>query len=307
MALELAPVLLFTYKRVDVLKQTLAALQANTQAKDTELFVFSDGWKNETDKRGVQGVREYLKEVEGFKRIVVRESPSNKGLANSIIEGVSQVIDQYGKVIVLEDDLITTPNFLSFMNACLDKYKSESQVFSISGYSFNLSETTNEAESGYFLYRGWSWGWATWRDRWNDIDWMVKDYASFLKNSTLQKKFARGGSDLNAMLRKQMNGKMDSWAIRWFYHQFKVNGLTFYPVYSKVYNIGFGEDATHTTGSDKRYIPRLDKSFSESYAFPTRVEISSFFQKKFLQKMGIRSRIKSRFESLILRFTRTKK
>src|SRR5215218_1955184 len=144
MALELAPVLLFTYKRVDVLKQTLAALQANTQAKDTELFVFSDGWKNETDKIGVQTVREYLKSIEGFKRIIIRESASNKGLANSIIEGVNEVIDQYGKVIVLEDDLITTPNFLSFMNTCLDKYKSESQVFSISGYSFNLSEMTNE-------------------------------------------------------------------------------------------------------------------------------------------------------------------
>jgi hypothetical protein len=140
---------------------------------------------------------------------------------------------------VLEDDLITTQNFLSFMNASLNEYKQKTDVFSISGYSFNLHSTNNEyKESGYFLKRGWSWGWATWADRWNNIDWEVKDYALFIKDTDQQKKFAQGGSDLTDMLQRQMNGKMDSWAIRWFYHQFKVEGVTFYPVYSKIFNIG---------------------------------------------------------------------
>jgi hypothetical protein len=302
---SLSPILLFTYKRLDTLRVTIEKLRQNKYAGESELFIFSDAAKTAKDEIEITGVRDFIKKIDGFKKINISEATENKGLAKSIIDGVSQVIAQYGKVIVLEDDLVTTPNFLSFMNASLDKYKSEPRVFSISGYSFNLHPPSGKyKESGYFLKRGWSWGWATWADRWQNVDWEVKDYPTFIKDADQKRKFAEGGSDLTDMLQRQMNGKMDSWAIRWFYHQFKVNGVTFYPVHSKVFNIGFGENATHTTGSNRRYIPNLDKSLSEEFVFPGTIVPTKHFQAEFLKKMGIASRIRSRAESFILSIIR---
>src|SRR5258706_1722860 len=175
----LAPILLFTYKRLDTLRKTISALQQNDYANKSDLFIFSDSAKKDIEEASINEVRTYLKTIKDFKNISIFEATKNKGLANSIIDGVTQIIAEYGKVIVLEDDLISTQNFLSFMNAGLDKYKSEPDVFSISGYSFNLRPPAEKyIESGYFLKRGWSWGWATWADRWENVDWEVKDYAS---------------------------------------------------------------------------------------------------------------------------------
>jgi hypothetical protein len=290
---------------LDTLRQTVSALRQNYLAKESDLFIFSDAVKNDSDEEAIRHVRTYLKTITGFKNIYIFEASKNKGLANSIIDGVTQVIKQYGKVIVLEDDLIATPNFLIFMNASLDKYKLESTVFSISGYSFNLRPPDDKyIESGYFLKRGWSWGWATWADRWEDVDWEVKGFASFIKDPKQKKNFSQGGSDLTGMLQRQMDGKIDSWAIRWFYHQFKVGGVTFYPLHSKIFNIGFDEDATHTTGSNRRYRPNLDKSYSKEFVFPKSVVPTKHFQKEFLRKMGVISRIRSRAESMILNLTR---
>jgi len=295
----LAPVLIFTYKRFDTLKNTIEALKLNSLASTSELFVFSDGAKNEKDIESVNYVRTYLKTISGFSRVTIYESSYNKGLANSIIEGVSLVLKEYTSVIVLEDDLLTTPNFLSYMNQSLQRYSSEKKVFSISGYSFNLKKHDNKEDS-YFLNRGWSWGWATWRDRWELVDWMVSDYHSFLNDRKARNKFSKGGSDLNSMLKKQMNGKLDSWAIRWFYHQLKISGLTLYPVYSKVFNNGFDENATHTTGASRRYIPQIDLLSSEKFNFPDSIVCSKYYQKQFLRKMGIFSRIFSKIESIII-------
>lgn len=297
--MELAPVLLFTYKRLDTLKSTISALRSNFLAKDTELYVFSDGPKNVADENTIQAVRNFLKTIDGFKKITIYESYNNKGLANSIIDGVSSLIDKYEKVIVLEDDIRTVPNFLSYMNFSLDYYRDSINVFSISGYSFNLGYPNNYKFDSYFLNRGWSWGWATWKDRWVDVDWNVSDYNSFITNKQAQKQFSKGGSDLNSMLAKQMNGDLDSWAIRWFYHQFKVNGLTLYPVFSKVYNEGFDKDATHTTGAINRYVPSLDISDNINFKLPPDTIINKYFQDKFIFKMSIFSRIISKIQGLL--------
>lgn len=293
-----APIVLFTYKRLDTLKQTIAALQENYLAKESDLIIFSDAAKHFADKEVVDRIRDYLKEVTGFQSVKVYAATSNKGLAKSIIEGVSSVINEYGKAIVLEDDLKTTPNFLNFMNASLENYKNDYGVFSVSGYSFNLDEKVDAPEEIYLLNRGWSWGWATWEDRWNSVDWAVSDYDRFLKNKVARKEFSRGGSDLVSMLKRQMNGTLDSWAIRWFYHQFKVNGLTVYSNYSKVYNNGFDEDATHTTGSVQRYLPKLDQVYATDFNFPKNVEINAFYQKQFQRKMSISSRIVSKIRTI---------
>jgi hypothetical protein len=302
---ELAPIVLFTYKRLETLKHTIKALQNNYLSKQSDIIIFSDGAKNIKDNQAVKDVREYIKSIEGFNSIKIYETEENKGLANSIISGVTKVFESYDSVIVLEDDLITTPNFLNFMNQTLEEYKNEKRVFSICGYSFDLDVSNYQMDS-YFLNRCWPWSWATWKNRWSEIDWQVKDYIQFSNDKSAKKKFRKCGSDVNAMLSKQINGKLDSWAIRWTYHQFKTNSLSLFPVKSKIKNEGFDEFATHTKGSSRRYESKLDNSESNKFKNPTKIEVSLKHQQKFLKKMGYISRIKSKIETYILKLTRKK-
>ena len=296
--MENAPILIFTYKRLEPLKLTIEALQNNALSAESNLYIFSDGPKAEKDRDQIQKVRSYLSTIAYFKSVTIKESSVNKGLANSIIDGVTEVLKFADKVIVLEDDLLTTPNFLSYMNCALQMYQNTEAVFSISGYSFNLGDEITEPCDSYFLKRGWSWGWATWRDRWQEVDWQVSDYKDFSKDRAKRKAFAEGGSDLNGMLKKQMNGRLDSWAIRWFYHQFKIKGLTLYPVKSKVYNNGFDALATHTNGAGRRYQPLLDNEHLLTFNLPSQVSINDTYNKRFIKKMGITARIRSRLESI---------
>jgi GR25 family glycosyltransferase involved in LPS biosynthesis len=295
----LAPIVLFTYKRLDTLRQTVEALQKNYLAAESDIYIYSDAAKGGVDQEAVDGVRAYIQSIDGFKTITIYESEYNKGLATSIIEGVSQVLQIHEAVIVLEDDLVSTNNFLDFMNETLVKFKEEKTVFSISGFSFNLRIQDKYLFDSYFLNRGWSWGWATWRDRWGKIDWEIKDYDEFIKDSKAQKMFAEGGSDLNGMLKKQMNNNLDSWAIRWFYNQFRSQGLTVYPVQSKILNEGFGINATHTKGSSRRYMPILDTNNKRDFVHPIVVELTVKAQQKFKIKMGYLSRLKSKIETFI--------
>lgn len=302
---DLAPIVLFTYKRLDTLKYTVSSLQKNFLAKDSYLIVFSDAARKPEDARIVEEVRAYLQTINGFKQVIIHEAAHNKGLASSIIDGVTQTINQYGRIIALEDDLITTPNFLNFMNSCLDHYAPYKEVLSVSGYSFNLSKDKSNLADVYLLNRGWSWGWATWKERWNSVDWSVKDYKDFINNKSAQKEFSKGGSDLNSMLQKQMSGDLDSWAIRWFYHQFKTRGLTVYPLTSKIFNNGFDDDATHTRGSGQRYLPTLDTDLKTRFDFPVIVGLSKFYQRKFQIKMGTRARAISKLRSIVKQFLKS--
>lgn len=295
--MNLAPIVIFTYKRVEPLQQTIECLLKNSLASESEVFIFSDGPKTSDDQVYINEVRRYLHSIEGFRKVTIKESATNKGLANSIINGVTEIFQLYDKVIVMEDDLLTTVNFLSYMNQALERYKDEKQVYSISGYSFDFGNR-GEANGSYFLNRSWSWGWASWKDRWSDIDWQVKDYIQFRSSGSMKRKFAQGGSDLNRMLRKQMEGELDSWAIRWFYHQYKCEGITLYPVRSKVYNIGFDQFATHTKGVQKKFITRIDNSNSGEFDFPATIGIDPYYQRRFQRKMGLRSRFISRIHSL---------
>lgn len=296
---SLAPIVLFTYNRLDTLKQTVEALKLNYLAPTTELYIFSDAAKNNQDYEAVEEVRKFIYNISGFQSVTIKEAIHNKGLANSIIDGVSEILVKHETVIVLEDDLFCTPNFLNFMNQSLVHYKNESEVFSISGYSFNLNIGKEYEFDTYFLNRGWSWGWATWRNRWENIDWEIRDYDSFKLDKKAKKEFSKGGSDLNSMLRKQMDGKLDSWAIRWFYNQYKTQGLTIYPKESLVFNNGFDIHATHTIGSSKRYIPTMDDGLKLNFKFPAYVSETKIAQKLFQQKMGYLSRIKSKIETIL--------
>ncbi len=274
MSTPLAPILLFTYKRLETLKRTLVALRQNTLAAESDLFIFSDGAKSEEDAWAVAEVRTYLETVSGFKSVQIFKTQQNKGLGKSIIGGVTQIINQYGKVIVLEDDLLTSPNFLSYMNQALDFYAINNKVFSISGYSYNVPLLKkNWQKDHYVTYRTSSWGWASWKDRWNSIDWEVKDFHEFQNNSRETKRFSLLGRDVNRLLRKQMAGKIDSWGIRMCFSQFKQHKLTIYPKVSKIQNIGFMADSTHTSRG-KRFLTILDNGEQQSFSFDENIDIN---------------------------------
>lgn len=245
----LAPLVIFVYKRPDVTRQMLDAINRNTLAGQTDVFVFCDGYKNDSEQELVNAVRDIVHDFANhnhFKSVTVIESLKNNGLANSIISGVTKIIQEHGKIIVLEDDLLTSRNFLNFMNDCLDFYEDDNAVWSIGGTLKKLKYLDNYEKDVYACYRVGSWGWATWLDRWNRVDWDVSDYDDFMKNRKKKKLFNRGGSDLSGMLRAQHEGRIDSWAVRWGYQASKENMFSIFPRKSLVKNIGFGVGATHT-------------------------------------------------------------
>ena len=246
---NLAPIVLFVYARPEHTKNTIEALSKNELANESQLWIFSDNAKKEKAIQNVKKVREYIHSIENknlFKMVKIIEAEKNKGLANSIIEGVTKIINEYGKVIVLEDDLVTSNYFIRYMNEALDFYEKNDSIWSISGYNLPIEIPNNYKQEVYLSYRGCSWGWATWKDRWNTVDWKVEDYKSFKHSFFKRKKLNRGGSDMSQMLDAQMEGKCDSWAIRWCYEQSKQNKYTIYPVKSLVDNQGLDGSGTHS-------------------------------------------------------------
>ncbi|MDI6716137.1 MAG: glycosyltransferase [Actinomycetota bacterium] len=176
---NLAPVVLFVYKRLYHAQQTVKFLQKNDLAEQSELYIYSDGPKHEHDIEKVKEVRAYLKTISGFKTITVIEREKNLGLANSIITGVTEVIDKFGKVIVMEDDLLCSRNFLSFMNKALDHYKDDKRIFSVTGLNYPIKIPESYKHDVYLAYRESSWGWGTWKDRWDKTDWQVEVIKSY--------------------------------------------------------------------------------------------------------------------------------
>jgi hypothetical protein len=253
---------LFVYNRPEHTRKTIEALKRNKLAEKSKIFIFSDGAKDLKDKQKVQQVRKIINNVNGFKNIKVFESEKNRGLANSIVNGVTKIINEYGKVIVLEDDLIISDNFLCYMNRALNFYENNNDIWSISGYNLPINIPDDYEYDVYLSYRASSWGWATWKDRWSEIDWEIKDYEQFINSKSRQKLFNRGGNDMTRMLKNQMNGEIDSWAIRWCYNQFKKKAYTIYPVKSKVQNIGMDGSGTHYKASDKEQV-KLDSGNSK--------------------------------------------
>lgn len=297
---DLSPIVLFTYKRLETLKKTVKALSENHLATDSDLIIYSDGPKNVEEEILIRQIRTYLKTIQGFKSVTIHQSEQNRGLAASIISGVSATFKLYSKAIVLEDDLITSTNFLAFMNASLDNYVNNNEVYSISGYSFEFNSLSNEKD-GYFLNRTWPWGWATWKNRWENVDWNVSDYKQFKKNKYLQKKFSLLGSDVNAMLDKQMGGVLDSWSIRWTFHVFQKNGLVLFPSISKIDNNGWDKMATNTIGLKDRYESAFDRTGKIYFNLPEDLIIDQKYQNLLQLKMSIWERFKNKILETIHR------
>ncbi len=238
-----APVALFVYNRPWHTRQTIEALLTNFEAMETPLYVFSDAPKDVAASKTVGEVRSFLREITGFKSLSIIERENNFGLARSIIDGVSRMCEQYGRVIVLEDDLVTSPYFLKFMNEGLEKYRDEQRVISIHGYVYPIEQVLPET---FFLKGADCWGWATWKRGWNLFDPDGQKLLDELKRRKLTRQFDFDGSyPYTKMLQDQIAGKNNSWAIRWYASAFLKDKLTLYPGRSLVHNIGADGSGTH--------------------------------------------------------------
>ncbi len=241
--MNFAPIVLFTYNRPWHTRQTVEALRKNELASESKLFIFSDGWKNDQDKPKVLEVREYLKTIDGFKRGQIIERDKNYGLANNVIDGVTKTIEEHGKVIVLEDDLVTSPFFLRYMNEALNFYENTENIISIHGYNYPMNVNCPET---FFIKDANCWGWATWKRGWDLFEPDGTRLLKELQEKKLVKKFDLNGSyHFTKMLKDQIEGKNNSWAIRWRASALINDKLTLYPGVSLIHNIGNEGSGTH--------------------------------------------------------------
>ena len=258
--MTLAPIVLFVYNRPWHTQQTVEALQKNELATESDLYIFADGPKEnatEEQKEKINQVREYIHQITGFKQVIISESEQNIGCADSIITGNSSVLKEHEKIIVVEDDIVTSRYFLRFMNEALDFFEKDERIFSVSGYNFSTSVMpipSSYKKDIYLSYRHGSTGWGTWIDRWNNVDWEITDFKEFLNNPKLQKAFNRGGSDLSDMLKAQMEGKIDAWDIRLDYSIFKQNKFNVRPIKSLTRHIGSDKSGTHSSVADEKIL-----------------------------------------------------
>jgi hypothetical protein len=238
-----APVALFTYCRLLHTRQTVEALQCNALAPRTDLVVFSDGPKHRGAAERVSAVRSYLATLSGFRSVRVVERDYNFGLARSIIAGVTEMLADQERIIVLEDDMVTSKHFLQFMNDGLSLYEHNERVASIHGYMYPVRATLPET---FFLQGADCWGWSTWRRAWSLF---VDDSAALLREISergLESEFDPDNSrQLMKMLGQQARGEIDSWAIRWHASVFLNRMYTLYPGRSLVRNIGNDGSGIH--------------------------------------------------------------
>ncbi len=252
----IAPIALFVYNRPTHTKLTIDALANNLYATNSELIVFSDGPKTELDKELVAEVRNFIRTISSFKSIRMIESAVNKGLARSIIEGVTEVLKSSETIIVLEDDLVTSPYFLQYMNEGLDFYQHEERVISIHAYMYPVKE---ELPATFFIRGADCWGWATWKKKWELFEPDGAKLLRELKNKDLTREFDFDGSyPYVRMLKDQIRGRNNSWAIRWYASAFIHEKLTLYPGKSYLQNIGNDASGTHSRGTNQFIIDELN-------------------------------------------------
>jgi hypothetical protein len=238
-----APIVLFVYNRLEHTQSTVRALQNNQLAENSDLFVFADGASNAESVVSVEQVRAYIKTIVGFKSVQIFEREKNYGLANSIVDGVTQICGKYGRVIVLEDDLVTTPYFLQYMNDALKVYEHDEDVASIHGYWYPVD---CQVEETFFLRGASCWGWATWQPMWKLFELDGKKLLTEIRRRKLTGKFDLDGAmRYRRMLEDQISGRNNSWAIRWHAATFLANKMSLYPGRSVVRNIGFDGTGTH--------------------------------------------------------------
>jgi len=249
---SMAPIALFIYRRPEHLRATIQSLIQCPEFDETAIVVFGDGPRRPADQAAVEQARAVARELLS-ERATFRFSDANLGLSRSIILGVTSMVARYGRVIVLEDDLELSPAFLTYMNAALDRYASDSRVMQVSGHMFDVPAFANRRDA-MFLPLTSSWGWATWKRAWDDFDEQAQGWERLLTDPLLRRSFnLRDAYDYAAMLERQMKGVGDSWAVRWYWSVFKQGGLAVFPPAPMVQNTGMDRSGTHGRGVLRKF------------------------------------------------------
>jgi hypothetical protein len=243
-----SPIALFVYNRPEHTMRTLRALSRNPEAIHSDLYIYSDGAADLNSVSAVNEVRSLIREYSGFKSILIVEQERNVGLAKSILGGVTQLLERFSTLIILEDDLVVSPTFLKYMNSGLDLYRNDERVGSIHGYTYPCIEPLPDT---FFLRGGDCWGWATWARAWRYINLDGSLLMRELEERDLTEAFdLEGAYPYVKMLKNQIQGNNDSWAIRWHASLFLKNMLTLYPGKSLVQNIGHDGTGIHSARTD---------------------------------------------------------
>lgn len=285
-----APVILFVYTRLFHTQQTVAALAANELARCTDLVVYSDGPRSERDLEKVSDVRAFLRQIKGFSSVRIVERPRNFGLAENIIQGVSEICEEYGRVIVVEDDLITSPHFLSYMNDCLDLYAEEELVYSVSGCCYPV-DNHGFIRDVFFLRIPLCWGWATWRSKWALFD---KDLAAIERVPPALKRYINfnGAYDFFWQATANMTGQINTWFIFWYLALARNGKLAVFPPHTLVRNIGMdgtGENSGRTSMFDERLaLNPVRVVYQSPKEDPQIVELHKTFFEALGRKRGVR-------------------
>lgn len=263
-----APIILFVYNRPDHTLHTLRALENNNLASESALFIYADAAKNEQSKAGVEQVREIISRNWKFKNVTLTLRESNCGLAANVIDGVTKIVKQYGQVIVLEDDLVTSPFALEYFNDALNLYRYQDQVMQISGYGYPVKDIETLPETFFFRVAN-SWGWATWDRAWNHFDSDINKLTDDFTAEQIHQFSIEGKENFWKQVKEFKAGKINSWAIRWYASVFKNNGLVLYPRNSLTQNIGNDGSGTHTAAETTYQVVLANKKITQ---FPKEIQ-----------------------------------
>jgi len=272
---QLAPIAIFAYRRPDHLRRTIESLLHCGGFVDSPVYVFVDGPKHESERADVEATRAVAQDLLG-ERAIYQFHEGNLGLSRSVMSGVEQVLAHHDRIIVIEDDLLLAPHFLRFMNEALEHFADDEAAFQVSGYLFG-QPVLNEPTTALFLPMISSWGWATWKRAWQHFDPQATGWKDLRHDRRLRRRFNLDGTyDYATMLLRQMTGKGDSWAIRWYWSVFKANGLVLYPPRSLVSNIGLDGSGTHGSGRLRRIVHGNPAGLSPAaIQLPTSVGLNS--------------------------------
>jgi len=273
---QLAPIALFVYNRPDHTRRTIAALRANQLAGRSDLLVFADAAKDESGVAAVGAVRKMIRAIDGFKSVTIVERERNLGLSNSIITGVTELCRQHRRAIVLEDDIVTTSDFLTFVNRALDRYEKVAQVFSVTGFNFPIAVPRGYRFDAYASVRSCSWGWGTWQDRWEQAEWSVSAFDDFISSPEGRRRVREAGADLAQLLSQEAAGKIQGWDVIWGYEHLRRSAVAIRPTVSKVYNIGFDGSGIHCRRAPFQQ-HTLHCDGLPNYRFPDAVTPESYF------------------------------
>jgi hypothetical protein len=282
--MNISPIIIFTYNRLDHLDTLILSLKKNVLFAKSKVLVYSDGPKNEIDDDKIKKIRIYLKKNLISNNSEIIERTINLGLSKNVIGGITQAFETYDQLIILEDDLEVSPFFLNYMNDALNLYDSSENVASISGYMYPI-DAKNFSNDYFFLKLVESWGWGTWKRAWNNFETDSVKLKQEIDERQLVKEFdLSSGISYYKMLKDNINGLNDSWAVRWYASTFLKNMKTLFPSKSFVTNIGMdnsGENCNYTTVYDTLIVNEYKplKKISSLELAADRKVVNVFFKK----------------------------